>query len=153
MPILAYVLLSILLITALAALGRHMGFRALCPICAGVALTWVGLLGIRSAGFTIDDTLLALLMGASVVGLHHALERRAFDAQGTPLWWKTAFILAGFSGAQGLIEYNWTLFLAAVAMLAVLIGWGLFGAGSKPGIDSPSTSGVKTLTEQMKNCC
>ena len=48
-----------------------------CAICTTVVSTWVGLLILKLLGFNIPQTIVAILMGGSVVGFMYFLERRA----------------------------------------------------------------------------
>ncbi|PJC37054.1 hypothetical protein CO046_02600 [Candidatus Peregrinibacteria bacterium CG_4_9_14_0_2_um_filter_53_11] len=58
-----------------------LGFKSVsrarfCVICASVGGTWVLMLGVSYLDFPIDRTLLALLMGQSIVGLYYLVEKR-----------------------------------------------------------------------------
>lgn len=54
---------------------------SVCSICAAVVLSWLSLATLRSLGWFEDDTLLALLMGMSVVGGYYLWERHAKSEQ------------------------------------------------------------------------
>ena len=47
----------------------------LCAICAAVSLTWIGLLVLKAAGYTVDILLIGILMGQSIVGIMYSLEK------------------------------------------------------------------------------
>jgi hypothetical protein len=146
------VLGSVLGLTGLAALLRRLGASRLCPVCAGVAGTWLWLLAAAWAGYAVDTRLPALLLGGSVVGLAEALGKR-FPGTG-PAWlvaWKAAFLAAGFGAAYLLLERSWPgvaggfLLLAALGALPFLRA-----APARPAVDSAA---LRALEEQMKRCC
>lgn len=74
-------LLSIIILFFLFALlispfvKKHFGFK-ICAICAASSITWLVLLTIRTLKiYEIDNTLISVLMGGSVVGIMFELER------------------------------------------------------------------------------
>lgn len=50
--------------------------KEFCVICAAVSMTWVGLLTASSLQMFEDKTLIALLMGQSIVGLFYLVEAK-----------------------------------------------------------------------------
>ena len=143
---------SILALTALAYAVRRVAWPRLCPLCAGVAGTWLGLLAAHGAGFPVDLRLPAVLLGGSVVGLAGALGARLpIAGEGGRLAWKTAFVAAGFAAAAALVMGRWggsALGLAALAALAACPWvWAWWRA---PGADPVQ---VERLKAEMKSCC
>ncbi|HEY4518062.1 MAG TPA: hypothetical protein VJG48_00370, partial [Candidatus Paceibacterota bacterium] len=47
--------------------------RRICPICALVSSAWVILLVLRYFGYNVNESLIALLMGGSAVGISYVL--------------------------------------------------------------------------------
>ena len=145
-------LASIFALTALAWLLRRVLPPRLCPLCAGVAGTWMGLLGAHWAGLEVDLRLPALLLGGSVVGLAGAAERVL--AGRTPdfvLAWKTAFVTAGFGTAYAVLLPAWPAVALGVVLLATLLGvpW-LTAPGAA---DRAQNDGQARLLSSLKNCC
>jgi len=139
---------SIFVLAGLAWLAAKALRSTLCPICFGVAGTWLWMLGARFAGFPVDATMLAVLLGASVVGFAGQLEARL--AQGrSALLWKTLALPTGFVAAYGLVAERWGM--AAVAVVALVLLAALFLQPWR--FDEKDESVVKKLEQQMKNCC
>ena len=138
---------SILAITVLTWLLNRILPIKVCPVCAGVFLTWVGLLGAYNFGYQIDLVVPALLMGGSVVGVAYQLEKKIVNSS---VLFKSLFIPAGFIAAYGMLEQLWTEFVIAVAFLSLLSFAFL----------RPSSTGTNQRTEKqddiekkMKSCC
>jgi hypothetical protein len=144
----ALAVISIFALSGLAWLaGRALRFT-LCPICFGVAATWLWMLGARFAGFPVDATMLAVLLGASVVGIADQLESRLPRGY-SPLLWKTLTLPVGFAAAYGLAAEHWNV--AAVAALALVLLAALFLLPRRPAAADEAV--VEKLEQQMKNCC
>lgn len=69
-------ILSIVILFPILLLGKRATKFRFCVICTSVSLTWIGLLVIRFAEWTVDPVVLALLMGESVVGVYYLLEKK-----------------------------------------------------------------------------
>lgn len=67
----------------------------ICAICATVVTTWVGLLVMKLVGFSINQILLAILMGQSVTGFMYFLERKAKSTNKNLLLMKPLVIIFG----------------------------------------------------------
>jgi len=143
--------LAVVSIFALAGLawlaGKALRFP-LCPICFGVAGTWLWMLGARFAGFPVDATMLAVLLGASVVGIAAQLETR-LPRGCSPLLWKTLTLPVGFIAAYGLVAERWIV--AAIAVSALVLLAALFLLPRR--VAAADEAVVKKLEQQMKNCC
>ena len=149
---LAITLLSIFAIACLAwLLNKRLPFK-ICPICAGVAGTWLWMLVGMFSGYlptTNYRLLTAVLMGGSVVGIAHQIEKR-LPPERSPMLWKLLFIPAGFAAAYGLISFWRTGFLvAALALLVVLFE---FLKHPKP-ITEAGSKKIEELKKKMRNCC
>ena len=141
---------SILGITALAHFAKRILPFKVCPICAGVFLTWVWLLGAHFLGYRIDLIVPALLMGGSVVGIAYSLEKRFLNISAERLLlWKVLFIPAGFVAAYSLLAQLWTALLFAAAFLFLVSFLFLFRS-RKP--DSREEA-VGDIEKKMKDCC
>ena len=147
-------IISILLITPVIWLvSKKLKFK-ICPICAGVSLTWFWLLvGIKLNLLSSADYQLptAILMGGTVVGLMFKLEQ--FIKIKFVLIWKTLFVVLGFMVVHSLMFANWMIFLVS-AILVVLLTFIL--KVSKTTLENQKlheVSSSKELEEKMKNCC
>jgi len=143
--------LAVVSIFALAGLawlaGKALRFP-LCPICFGVAGTWLWMLGARFAGFPVDATMLAVLLGASVVGIAAQLETR-LPRGCSPLLWKTLTLPVGFIAAYGLVAERWIV--AAIAVSALVLLAALFLLPRR--LAGTDEAVVKKLEQEMKKCC
>ncbi|MCR4275862.1 MAG: hypothetical protein NUV90_00540 [Candidatus Parcubacteria bacterium] len=139
---------SILAITgAVWLVGRFLPF-AVCPICAGVFLTWVGLLGARAMGYPVDLTVPAILMGGSVVGIAYQIEKRSRVSRGARMLFKALFMPAGFVAAYALLQLWWTVLFSAIAFLVVVSAWAL-----RSPVAGPHREAGKEIEKEMKDCC
>ena len=139
---------SILCLTALGWAARKATAWSICPICAGVAGTWLWLLAARELGIDVDASVLALLVGATVAGAAYQLEKR-LPAQRSSLAWKTLFVPTGLAAAYGLVVPNWIIAGAGVAALVVLTTLFLASARST----TRDETAIEELERQMKRCC
>lgn len=122
-----------------------------CPICAGVSLTWLWLLvGLFLGQLPTADYQLpaALLIGGTVVGLAFKLESLV-----NPRWlmiWKTGFIALGFAGAYSLIRNQWFYFFLFLigAFVTSLIFKNYVSENQANKNENP-----KQLKEKLKHCC
>ena len=138
---------SILVIALVAWLANRVLPFEVCPICAGVFLTWVGLLGAYFAGYPIPLTIPALLMGGSVVGIAYQLEKKFRDLPvGKILFWKILFIPTGFVVAYGILEQLPAVFLIAAVFL--LVSLSLLSSGS-----IVRRTEIDNIEKKMENCC
>ena len=148
MTVLVITAISILVLTGLAWLaGKALRFP-LCPICIGVAGTWVWMLAARFAGHAIDVAMLAILVGGSVAGIACQLEKR-LPAGRSPLLWKTLFFPIGFTAAYGIVAAQWVPMVMAVGALA-LVSAVFFLPRRHLGANDAA---VRKIEEQMKKCC
>ncbi|MEK7621629.1 MAG: hypothetical protein AAB415_00440 [Patescibacteria group bacterium] len=141
-------LISILGLTGIVwAIGRRLPF-SICPICAGVAGTWLWLISGYFLGYQIDLVITALLMGGTVVGVMSKLERLIEPKFG--LIWKTVFVVSGFGAMGSLIGGRWLLFATGiiVALIATF-------ACRTPRIkrSGGESEQIKKLKKEMEKCC
>ncbi len=138
-------IISILVVTALVWLASRFLPLAVCPICAGVFLTWAGLLVAYLLDYPIPQLIPALLMGGSVVGVTSLMEKRFAGPTGALLAWKTFFIVAGFLAAYAVLERLWGVFVGAAAFL-IVISFVLL-------MSSNHTGAAADIEKKMKDCC
>lgn len=140
------------LLTGLAWGARRMFGIRLCPICAGVASTWLWILGGIYIGWLETDNwrlVAALAMGGSVVGSAYQLEKRLSPNQ-SALLWKMLFIPMGFVVAYGFAIAWWAACFGGLFAGAILT-WIFFRVPHKRHATSPRV--VEELEDKMKNCC
>jgi hypothetical protein len=141
-------IVSILGLTLAASLaGRRLRFPV-CPVCAGIALTWAWMLAARSAGIAIDAALLAVLLGASVVGVAERLEAH-LAAGRSPRLWKALALPSGLVAAYGVAAERWLV--AAVAAQALALVAAVFLLPRR--LSAPDEAAVEKLEREMKKCC
>ena len=148
MTIVLTTIASILALAGLAWAASRLLRLAICPICTGVAGTWLWMGVARHFDFAVDVLMLSTLLGGSVVGVAYQLERRLAGGR-SPLLWKTLFIPAGFAAAYALAVAHWALLAMALVVLLLLTAYFLVPRGSAK---APSTA-VQNLESKMKNCC
>ena len=120
----------------------------LCPVCVGVAGTWLWLLAARLDGFAVDSAVLAMLLGASVVGVAQWIEAR-LPAGRSLLLWKVLALATGFAASYGLVVERWLLALVAAAVLGLVAAFFLRPQRTVAG----ESAVVAQLEERMKKCC
>src|SRR3989344_833711 len=70
------VLLSVTSLFAVFLAAKSLLKIKICPLCAGVFITWTALLVMSWLGYAVDRTIVAVLVGESVVGLYHLAEKK-----------------------------------------------------------------------------
>ncbi len=146
-------IVSIIVLTQLAWLVKKQYHRNnqpvspwLCPICLGVSLTWLGLLLAYAAGYSVDLTVVAIMMGGSTVGLSYKV-KELWPPLRRVLWWRFLFVPAGFATVYFLIMHRWPEFLVAV-LLALLLT--VFMLRKEP---VQVSKRVEKLEKIMDQCC
>lgn len=146
---------SIFILTAAVRLAGKLLPVKVCPICAGVSLTWLWILtGIYLGKLEalLWMPIAAVALGGSVVGIAYQLEKRLpreNNSWRTPLLWKSLFIPPGFAAAYGLAAQSW-IAAAAGAALAAIAASVFFARRTQSG---PKDATVADLEEKMKECC
>jgi len=139
---------SMLVLGLLGWLAGKVSRLPVCPVCVGVAGTWLWMIAVRLAGYDVDATLLGILMGASVVGFAQAMEARLPSGR-SALAWKALALPVGVVAAAGLAGEHWGLAGAAGAALALLTAIALRRRDAK----TSDSAVVSQLEERMKKCC
>lgn len=148
MEIIVTTIASILAIAGVAWAASRLLQLSLCPICSGVAGTWLWMLVARHYGVAVDASMLSTLLGGSVVGIAYQLEKRLAGGR-SQLLWKTLFIPVGFAAAYALVASQWALLAAPVLALLLLMAYFLWPRAGEP----VSSAAVQDLESKMKNCC
>jgi len=145
--IIAITVASIVAIATLIWFANRILPFTVCPICAGVFLTWVWLIGAHIAGYQINLVVPALLMGGSVVGIAYQLEKKFKNLSvGRILLWKILFIPTGFVAAYGILEQLPAVFLIAAVFLLLV---SLLLVGNANARNETATG----LEKKMEDCC
>lgn len=140
---------SMFILGLLAWLAGKLSSRVpICPVCVGVAGTWLWMIAARLGGYAVDSALLGILMGASVVGFAQAIETRLPHGRSLLLW-KMLALPVGIVAAAGLAGEHWRLAGAAGAALAALTALFL----RRKRADKGDSATVAQLEERMKKCC
>ena len=139
---------SILVISGLAWVVMKMLRVPICPIWCGVGGTWLWMVIVRSVGYTVDTTMLAILLGGSVAGIAYQLARRLPEER-SPLLWKTLFIPTGFVAAYAPAASPWALFAMVSVGLVLLTAFFLL----PPGALGEESETVEELKKKMRECC
>ena len=148
MTVILITIISMLAITGLAWLATKVLPFPVCPICVGVAGTWLWMLAARLAGFAFDASMLAILLGGSVVGIAYHVEKHLPRGR-SPLLWKTLFLPIGFVAAYGLAIPHWSV-LAITAVVLLLLTAVFFLPRRNP---EHNSAAVEKLEREMKKCC
>ena|SRR3989344_8554364 len=114
----------------------------ICPFCAGIAATWIWMLASFYLGYRIDQTILAMLMGGSVVGISYTLEKYGESS----LIARTIFIAAGFEAVYSLLNAERLWFLISILIAISVAGKHFLKGGAHSGR-------AAELEAKMKNCC
>lgn len=139
------VIISILVIAGLGVFANRIMPVKICPPCAGVAGTWLWMLGARAAGYAIDQTFLALLIGGSIVGISYQIAQRLPHRTSSALF-RTLFTVSGFIAGYGIAISQWS-YLAIGSGLALISTLPFF----KPAFRETPT--VTELEKKLDNCC
>ncbi|MBI1972856.1 hypothetical protein HYS50_02535 [Candidatus Woesearchaeota archaeon] len=120
----------------------------LCVLCASVATTWLGMLLLKILGFSIDTTLLAILLGESVTGIMYRLTYSLKHKQKrNPLLGLFLILLgttAAYSVVAGILELSSLFILVPVFIVLLFISL----LRQRP--NSPQS---KQLLKQLEHCC
>ena len=117
-----------------------------CPICVLVSSTWLILLALRFAGYDVSESLIALLMGGSVVGLSYMLVKHL--PHGRVKLWKLLAIPVGFAAAWALLHFSWGYF--SLAVLAYFLLWTAMRTG---GTEKTKKESPIDITKELEDCC
>lgn len=133
-----YFSVSILVLTIIFAYLYKAKIITVCPVCAGVVITWlIGVVGVYTGQEWANPLIIAILLGASLGALA--------DKYGSKfgLIWKTLIVLIGLPAVYFIVQEKLWLGLGLVAGLFILTL--VFGK---------NTSNHKTHSKDLfKECC
>lgn len=110
-----YFLVSILVLTIIFAYLYKAKIISICPICAGVIITWViGVMGIYTEQEWANPLIVAILLGASLGALADKYGSRF------GLIWKTLVVLIGLPAVYFIVQEKLWFGLGLVAGLVIL---------------------------------
>jgi len=141
------IIIYILIITLVVWFADRVFKWKICPICAGVSLTWLSMIVARELGYYVDPSILAMLIGGSVVGVAYQLEKKLPNGRSLLLW-KTLFMTGGFVAGYGLVYSSWAVLIGAVIWGLILI-YAFFRRTQTP---VKSQKAVE-LEKKMEQCC
>lgn len=150
--IIAIVIISIFAIFGITMLANKILPFRVCPICAGVAGTWLWMFGgmfigvLPASNFQLPT---AILMGGSIAGIAYQIAK-LLPPRKSEVLFKTLFIPAGFAVVYGLLLVQYLLFTAATAFLVVVAVAFLRPDGKKSDKENEK---IKNLEERLKDCC
>lgn len=140
-------ILSMLIIGAGAGAANRVFNIRLCPVCAGVAGTWLLMLVLRFLEYPISIPLLTMFLGGSAVGIAYTIEKKLPPARSRMLF-KAFFIPVGFITAYGIVIENWIMALGAIVALLVISG--VFLSSREQRQDSEK---AEELKKKLDECC
>lgn len=132
--------------------------KKICAICAAVSLTWLSLLILKFSGFKIDNLVIAILMGQSVVGLMTKTEKY-FQEKGLPKFWliRILIITGGTLFVYWLLKEKYALLIPLLIAAALLLPF-FFSLINQADFKKPKNSknyqkAISKLEKMMENCC
>lgn len=143
----------IIFFTLLAFLFNKVTRWQICPICAGVSLTWLTLTTLMLSGLLASSfyfLVTGMLMGGTVVGIAFQGEKR-FKWARNIFYWKMPITVIGFIIAYLLlVNMSWTTVIIELIILGTLIYF-LFLQPS--GGKSSLGRNVSELEKKLEDCC
>ena len=156
MPLILSIISIVVITSALYLFNKILPFKV-CPICAGVSLTWFLIsIGIYNGILPAADwtMLLAMLMGGTVVGIAYQAEKTFRWAKENNVLSKTLIILVGLPLAYLAIENLalGTILIEAVLMIILIYFFFIKKRGSAPShLNNGKT--ISDLEKQLEECC
>lgn len=133
---------AITLLFVIAVVARNNFNLRVCAICAGIAITWMGLLLLYKLDKYHDTALLALLMGQSIAGIFYLLKDRfPKDLRIFTL----PFFLTLTAVMYALITSEFMVSVFAFLTVIWVVGWFVFTSRNDPG--------KKELAKATMDCC
>lgn len=153
MIIIVIAVFSMLLISVFAWLTRRiLKVSAICPVCVGVAGTWLWIVAGMYFGWLEAESwslIAAIAMGGSVVGIAYQAEKH-LATRCSPVFWKAIFIPTGFALAYSILSWWWTGFAVSFSLCIVWLLSCFLKQRHNPVRD---TAAVADLENKMKNNC
>ncbi|MCR4274691.1 MAG: hypothetical protein NUW02_01425 [Candidatus Campbellbacteria bacterium] len=124
--------------------------KKVCPVCTLVALTWLSMFVFKVLGYAVNNELLAMLMGGSVVGISYTLAARLRPVFHKPvtMYWKLITIPLGFIAMYATLQFMWWYTVGAVGIYALV--WAVFN-----GMFTATEKGehLEDITKALDTCC
>lgn len=124
--------------------------KKICPVCVLVATTWLVMFVFKLLGYAVNDELLAMLMGGSVVGISYTLGTRLRPVfrKSMTMYWKLVSIPLGFVVMYTTLQFLWPYALSAIGIyvLAWIFFNGLF-------IEPQKETHTKDIKKALDSCC
>lgn len=100
---------------------RFLPFRV-CPVCAGVSLTWLGILFMLDFGLISKDFLLpaGILMGGSAVGITYKLDTRIKNRK-LSFWFQLFSVCILFGTVFSVISKEWKALIVYLMFYFILL--------------------------------
>lgn len=144
-------ILSILVLTGFVYVLNKKLLTQICPICAGVTLTWLWMFfGMFFGKLSAIDYQVptAILAGGTVVGLMSKLEE--FIKVKFVLVWKTIFVASGFMAVYSLVAREWSILaLGIIINVAITFIFKTYENETK----NSDPKKLEELKKKMKGCC
>lgn len=120
----------------------------LCALCASVATTWLAMLLLKSMGFTIDMTLLAILMGESITGIFYRMTYKLKRKPKHHPLIGLLIILLGTTIVYGILEgvFAWTSLIILSGVAGIILV-------QRMKQEKPKTKLARTLMKKLEHCC
>ena len=125
----------------------------ICPVCAGVSLTWLLISAGIVTGLLEADSwklIIAIAMGGTAAGIAFQAEKR-FNWH-SPIM-KLLLIIIGFILAYFAVGNIGLWTLTAEAVIILFLGYLFFISKVGNGINISDSKKLKELEEKMKDCC
>lgn len=153
MIILVIAILSMLLLAGFAwFLRRILNIAAICPVCVGVAGTWIWIVAGMYFGWLKAESwslIAAIAMGGSVVGVAHKAEKH-LATHCSPVLWKAIFIPTGFALMYSILSWWWT---GVAVSFSLCIVWLLSCFRKQRHNTVARSAAIADLENKMKNNC
>ncbi len=139
---------------------KRFGFK-ICSICAAVTLAWIVLLILKIFAMEIDNLLLGILMGESVMAFMYMFEHAAKkEGKNKLLWLKIVIILLGTLLVSLFLTQGFSLSLFIVLSISVILAIIIYGSlKSKKSTEivrkkyGKFQKEINKLEKQLENCC
>lgn len=130
----------------------------LCAICISVSLTWISLLILWRIGYAVNASLIAVLMGMSVVGSMYKIEAIYTKNHMKHLWAvRLIMILGGLYTVIFLLRNKWDIALLifiASLLTIVTISFLLQGVSHADALKTAGTGDMKMSgISPLDDCC
>ncbi|MDP2624970.1 MAG: hypothetical protein Q8P27_02170 [Candidatus Peregrinibacteria bacterium] len=129
----------------------------LCAICVAVSVTWLFLLVLWFLDFSVDSTVIAILMGMSVTGIMYRAEDFYKRHKIKNFWFvRLVIMLSGFTLIYEILNENWNvliLILIASVLLISITSFLFQGTTHQDVVQEQTKQGLKSsLIKKLDDC-